>query len=107
MSRHSQIRRGTGNVFADLNVSHPKRTLTRAKIMLRIAQIIKELDLSQKEAAKQLGIPQSKVSCLVNGKLSMFSLDHLFEILNALDRNVQIIIKPKKKHESFATTRMG
>ena len=40
----------------------------------------------------------------MNGKLSMFSLDHLFELLNALDRDVEIIIKPKSKEEKFATT---
>ena len=40
----------------------------------------------------------------MNGKLSMFSLDHLFELLNALDRDVEIIIKPKSEEEEVATT---
>ena len=40
----------------------------------------------------------------MNGKLGMFSLDHFFELLNALDRDVEIIIKPKTKHEKIATT---
>jgi len=40
----------------------------------------------------------------MNGKLSMFSIDHLFELLNALDRDVEIIIKPKTKDEKSATT---
>ena len=51
-----------------------------------------------------LGIPQSKISCLVNGKLSMFSLDHLLVLLNKLDRNVDIIIKPKTKEERVGST---
>lgn len=42
----------------------------------------------------------------MNGKLSMFSLDYLFELLNALDRDVEIIIKPKTKQEKFATTQV-
>ena len=41
-----------------------------------------------------------------NGKLSMFSVDLLFELLNALDRDVQIIIKLKTKKEKFATTQV-
>lgn len=104
MNGKEKIRRGSGNVFADLSVAYPERVLARAQVMFRIAEIIKERGLTQKEASKLLGIPQSKVSCLMNGKLSMFSLDHLFELLNALDRNVEIIIKPKTKKEKFATT---
>ena len=42
----------------------------------------------------------------MNGKLSMFSLDHLFELLNALDRDVEIIIKPKTEQEKTATTQV-
>ena len=74
--------------------------------MSRIADIIHERGLTQKRASVLLGIPQSKVSCLMNGKLSMFSLDHLFELLNALDRDVEIIIKTKTRQEKFATTQV-
>ena len=106
MSSKEKIDRGSGNVFHDLGVAHPERVLARAQIMLRISEIIKERGLTQKKASKLLGIPQSKVSCLMNGKLSMFSMDHLFELLNALDRDVEIIIKPKTKDEKFATTQV-
>ncbi len=75
MSRHEKIHRGSGNVFADVGVSHPERILARAQVMFRIAEILKERGLTQKEASKILRIPQSKVSCLMNGKLSMFSLN--------------------------------
>ncbi len=104
MSAENKIHRGRENVFADIGVAHPERVLARAQIMARIAEIIRERGLTQQRAAELLGIPQSKVSCLMNGKLSMFSLDHLFELLNALDRDVEIIIKPKTKLEKFATT---
>ena len=104
MSIKEKIHRGSDNVFADVGVTHPERVMARAQIMSRIAEIIKDRGLTQKEASELLGIPQSKISCLMNGKLSMFSLDHLFELLNALDRDVEIIIKPKTKKEKFATT---
>ena len=99
-----KVHRGSDNVFADIGVAHPERVMARAQIMSRISEIIKDRGLTQKKASELLGIPQSKISCLVNGKLSMFSLDHLFELLNALDRDVEIIIKPKTKDEKFATT---
>ena len=106
MSAEDKVHRGSGNVFADIGVAHPERVLARAQVMARIADMIRERGLTQQRAAVLLGIPQSKVSCLMNGKLSMFSLDHLFELLNALDRDVEIIIKPKAKAEKFATTQI-
>ena len=104
MSAREKIHRGSGNVFADIGVAHPERVLARAQVMSRISDIIRKRGLTQRQASVLLGIPQSKVSCLMNGRLSMFSLDHLFELLNALDRDVEIIIKPKTEEEKFATT---
>ncbi|MBF0532846.1 MAG: XRE family transcriptional regulator [Candidatus Omnitrophica bacterium] len=104
MHLKEKIYSSSGNIFADIGVAHPERVLARAQIMSRISGIIKDRGLTQKAAAGILGIPQSKVSCLMNGKLSMFSLDILFEFLNALDRDVEIIIKPKTQEERVATT---
>ena len=106
MSAKEKVQRGNGNVFADIGVAHPERVMARAQVMSRISEIIRGRGLTQTAAATVLDIPQSKVSCLMNGKLSMFSLEHLFELLNALDRDVEIIIKPKTKEEKFATTQV-
>ena len=104
MKTKEMIHRGSDNVFADIGVTHPERVQARAQVMFLISDIIKKRSLTQKQAAAILGIPQSKVSCLVNGKLSNFSMDHLFELLNALDTDVEIIVKPKTKEEKSATT---
>ena len=106
MSSKENVHRGSSNVFADIGVAHPERVLARAQVMSRITALIKERGLTQKEAGELLDLPQSKVSCLMSGKLSMFSLEHLFELLNALDRDVEIIIRPKTKAEKFATTQV-
>ena len=106
MSSKEKVQRGSGNVFADIGVAHPERVLARAQVMSRISEIIRERGLTQKQAGDLLNLPQSKISCLMSGKLSIFSLEHLFELLNALDRDVEIIIKPKTKEEKFATTRV-
>ena len=104
MSAREKVYKSSGNVFEDIGSAYPERVLARAKIMRRITQLIQERGLTQDKAARILDIPQSKVSCLMNGKLSMFSLEHLFELLNALDSDVEIIIKPKGKQEKIATT---
>lgn len=106
MNSKEKIKKSSGNVFQDLGISNPDRALVRAQIMHSIAEIIRKSGLTQQQASKLLGIPQPKVSCLMNGKLSMFSLDHLFELLNTLDRNIEIIIKPKAKKEKVATTKV-
>ena len=104
--KKEKIYRSKGNVFKDIAAGHPERLMARAQIMFRIAEIIKERKLTQEEAAGLLGVPQSKISCLMNGKLSMFSIDYLFEMLNALDRDVEIIIRPKSKAEKSGTTQV-
>lgn len=101
-----KMQRGSSNIFEDIGVSDPERTLIRAKLMSRITEIIKERGLNQTRAAEILNLKQPKVSNLMNGKLSMFSLEHLFRMLNALDTDVEIIIKPKTSQEQVATTQL-
>ncbi len=104
MKTKRMVYRGSDNVFADIGLKNPERIQARAKIMFHISEIIRKRGLTQKKAADILGIPQSKVSCLINGKLSNFSMDHLFELLNALDTDVEIIVKPKNQQKKTATT---
>jgi len=104
MEGKEKVQRGSGDVFSDISVACPERVRTRAEVMSRISGILRERSLTQKQAAKLLNIPQSKVSCLMNGKLSMFSLDNLFGMLNALDRDVEIVIHPKRSGEKKAAT---
>lgn len=104
--REKEIHAGSGNVFSDIGALHPERVLARAQIMSQIAKILEDRNLTQREAGKILDLPQSKVSCLMNGKLSIFSLEHLLSLLNALDRDVEIIIKPKVGQEAAGITQV-
>ena len=100
-----KIVKSSGNVFKDIGVSDPERTLLRAKIMSYIAKTIKERGLNQTQAGKLLDLTQSKVSNLMNGKLGVFSLERLFRLLNALEQDVEIIIKSKSaKRKRFKTS---
>lgn len=84
----------SGNVFADLGLKDPGELLAKAELVQRIADIIAERKLTQVRAAKLLGIDQPKVSALLRGKLDGFSTDRLFRFLNALGRDVEIVIRP-------------
>ena len=99
------IEESSGNVFADLGLENPEGLLAKAELVQRIADIIAERKLTQVRAAKLLGIDQPKVSALLRGKLDGFSTDRLFRFLNALGRDVEIVIRPAR-HSHEAATRV-
>lgn len=90
------IEEGSGNVFADLGLPNPDELLTKAKLMSAINQIIEERTLTQAQAAQLLGIDQPKISALSHGRISGFSVERLFRFLNKLDRDVEIVIRPRE-----------
>ena len=92
MTTKSGITKSSGNVFADLDLPEAETALAKAEIARRINGIIQKRGLKQAEAAKLLGIDQAKVSALSRGRLSGFSTERLFRFLNALGRDVQIVI---------------
>lgn len=52
----------------------------RADLMDRLIGYIEENDLTQKEAAEQLGASQPRISYLVNGRISKFTIDALLNM---------------------------
>jgi len=88
----------SGNVFADLGLDNPEELKTKAKIAAAVNSIIKHRHLKQSEASRILGITQPQVSDLNRGKLNHFSVERLFEFLNSLDRDIEIVIKKKRSN---------
>lgn|SRR6185295_7747388 len=97
MKTRIRMTRGTGNVFADLGLPRPEERLAKASLALEIERAIQKRGLSQAAAAQALGIDQPKVSALRNGRLNGFSVERLIRFLNALDRDVEIVIKAKPR----------
>lgn len=92
-----EVAESSGNVFADLGLDNPDELKLKAKIAASINAIIQQRGLKQAEASKILNIPQPQISALSRGRLYRFSVEKLFYLLNALDRDIDIIIK---KHSS-------
>ncbi len=95
MAKAIKIEKSSGNVYADIGISNPDEYHAKAQIAYRIYTIITERKLTQAKAAKLLKIDQPKISALMNGNLDGFSSDRLFRFLNALDHDIDILIKPK------------
>ncbi|EEQ04175.1 Transcriptional regulator, Cro/CI family [Yersinia rohdei ATCC 43380] len=53
-------------------------------LSIMIINLIKEKGWTQKEAAEKLGINQSRVSELKNAKIELFTVDAMFDMLDAL-----------------------
>lgn len=92
----------SGNVFADLGLHDAGEKQTRVRLAVAINQIIQARHLSQTAAARLLDINQPKISALVNYRLDGFSVERLMNFLNALDRDVEIVIRKKPRSKRAA-----
>lgn len=91
------VTRGSGNVFADLGMSNPDERLAKAQLASLIDDVIRERALTQEEAATLMGIDQPKVSHVLRGRLAGFSTQRLIDFLNALGRDVEIVVRAAPK----------
>jgi predicted XRE-type DNA-binding protein len=90
----------SGNVFADLEIPNAGEMLAKAELALKIADILHRHRLTQVQAAAILGVDQPKVSALIRGRLSGFSIERLLRFLLLLGTDVSITIKPRLRSRS-------
>ena len=89
----STVERGSGNVFADLDVPDADAHLLKAELVSSIDTIVRQRRITQTEAARMLGLSQPDVSRLLRGDFRQYSLERLFRLLTALGRDVDIVIR--------------
>lgn len=105
-NRAETIVRGSGNVFADLGLPEAEERQTKLRLAYALNAVIAAQRLTQEEAAVRLGLNQPKVSALRNYKLEGFSVERLMTLLNALDRDIEIVIRKKPKSRLAAKIRV-
>jgi predicted XRE-type DNA-binding protein len=96
------IVRGSGNVFADLDFPDAEERQTKLRLAYALNAIMDAQRLTQGAAAARLGLNQPKVSALRNYKLEGFSVERLMTLLNALDRDIEIVIRKKPRSRAAA-----
>jgi len=106
MPEEIEVKASSGNVFTDLGLENSDELLVKAELARKISMMITQQEMTQVEAAELLGIDQPKVSALINGKLSGFSIERLFRFLNTLGSDVEIVVKTKPGSRSKAQTRV-
>ena len=85
-----RITYSSGNVFRDLGRPEPELLLFKAQLAAHIAQIINRRGWTQTYTAEQLGVDQPRVSQLMRGHLSRFSVEALLTFLKRLDVKVNV-----------------
>ena len=79
----AQVRESSGNVFADLGFDsdEAEHLRIRSALMGTLRQVLEKRKLTQAEAAALLEVSQPRISDLVRGKIGLFSIDTLVEML--------------------------
>lgn len=92
----AKIMRSSGNVFADLGFA-PEETehlRIRSTLMAMVRMVIKERGLTQARAAKLFGVSQPRVSDVVRGKIDLFTIDSLVDMLARAGVKVELTVSP-------------
>lgn len=98
--------RSSGNVFRDLGFERPDDELARAMLIAQLGDLVEARGLRQADAARELRIPQSKVSLLLRGHSEGFSTGRLMKLLNRLGQDIDIVVRPSRSAKRPARIRV-
>ncbi len=93
----TKIRRSSGNVFRDLGFDREEaeHLKLRSALMIEIRKVIEARGLTQAAAAALFGVSQPRISDLVRGKIDLFSIDTLIDMLAHAGVRVSFVVKRK------------
>ena len=89
----AKLRRSSGNVFRDLGFTAEASLSLRADLMIQIRRLIEGRRLTQAAAAKRFCVTQPRISDLVRGKIDLFSIDTLVDMLARAGVRVRLTIQ--------------
>src|SRR5215470_6052036 len=96
--------RSSGNVFRDLGFSgdEAEHLKLRAELMIHLQKAIAARGLTQAEAAKLLGVAQPRVSDVMRGRIDLFSIDTLIDMLAHLGIRATVVLHPRRRRAGAA-----
>jgi predicted XRE-type DNA-binding protein len=92
--------------FADLGFADAEARQTRLKLAWALNAILDKQRLTQASAAARLGLVRPRLAALRNYRLEGFSVARLMTLLNALDQDVEIVIRAKPRSRAAARISM-
>ena len=94
----TKVRRSSGDVFRDLGfpTEQAASLQLRADLMIQIRRLIEDRKMTQTAAAKLFGVTQPRISDLVRGKIDLFSIETLIDMLGRAGVRVGLTIHPSR-----------
>lgn len=88
-----------GSVFDSLGFSESESAALKIKADLyrELLQLVKQYGLSQRDLQRILDQPQPRISELLNGKISMMSIEKLVNYLDRLGAHASVKVTAPKK----------
>jgi predicted XRE-type DNA-binding protein len=96
------VHESVGNVFVDLDLPDAREGMLKVEIAHAISATIRKRALTQTAAGEIIGVDQAKVSAVLRGRLTGFSVDRLLVFLVKLGRDVDIVISRAHKNREGA-----
>jgi predicted XRE-type DNA-binding protein len=95
----ANIERSSENVFQDLGFPSEEAEYLKigSTLMIQLRKTIDAKGMKQAEAAKLLGVTQPRVSDLYKGKIHLFSIDTLVDMLAHTGVRVKLVVGPSKR----------
>ncbi len=69
----------------------------KSKLMIIVTKLIREKSWTQSQAAQEIGVSQPRISNLMNGQISKFSIDMLLEMLGKLGYLLDMSFDPSNE----------
>jgi predicted XRE-type DNA-binding protein len=91
--------RGSGNVFLDVGFEpgEAANLQLRSRLAIELRDYVESEGITQTEAASRFGVTQPRVSDLMRGKLSRFTIDALVTMLASVGRRVEMSVEPMRQ----------
>jgi predicted XRE-type DNA-binding protein len=99
----TDIIRGTGNIFRDLNHPDADREQLRALLAARIIAVLDDRALTVRAAQEITGIAAADFSRIRNAALSRFTIDRLMTILAKLGQQVEVTVTIRPRQATHPT----
>ncbi|HEX3742560.1 MAG TPA: XRE family transcriptional regulator [Bryobacteraceae bacterium] len=102
-----RVIKGSENVFLDCGfpLAEAESLRIRAQLMMALTGYIQEKKITQSRAARAMGVSQPRISDLMRGKIGLFTIDTLVNMVAAAGLRVDLDIragKPKAKNKRVA-----
>ena len=87
-----ELMESSGNPFVDLGLPGADVEHMKAKLAAEIIATLNSRHLTTRKASKLVGMDQADITRIRNADLRRFKIDRLVNVLNHLDRYVDVVV---------------